>query len=47
MSTMRKYETPKLLKLEDASKATLGNASGGALDAAFPVGTPSNLLTFS
>lgn len=47
MNTPRKYETPKLHKLDKAGKVTLGNSTGAFLDFNFPVGTPQAELTFS
>jgi hypothetical protein len=42
-----RYETPSLEKIGSFEELTLGGASGSALDADYPAGTPFADLTFS
>lgn len=41
------YQPPKVTDVGTVVDRTLGESSGTQLDAAFPVGTPLNQLTFS
>ena len=41
------YDAPQIADYGDLVEITAGASSGVSLDAAFPVGTPKNELTFS
>lgn len=41
------YEAPALTVVGSIAEVTQGGASGAALDASFPAGTPFSSLTFS
>ena len=44
---MEQYETPTFEVLGSVRDLTLGNKHGNSTDAAFPIHTPKNKLTFS